>query len=150
MSCFVLQVLRYHQSGEPLWVSDEGKPSEDDIPRCECGSERVFEFQVMMMVTFKAFKSHDNGTFSVCGVFSCSQYFEQKILFFLAKLNSEYSSTQEPTKICLSSKMWLYTAQLIPVRHTSHSYQNLTFSGFFFVQFLSLQLISKDHFCTLK
>lgn len=41
------QVLRYHQNGEPLWVSDEGKPSKDDIPRCECGSERVFEFQIM-------------------------------------------------------------------------------------------------------
>ncbi|CAH3043326.1 unnamed protein product [Pocillopora meandrina] len=41
------QVLRYHQNGEPLWVSDEGKPSEDDIPRCDCGSERVFEFQIM-------------------------------------------------------------------------------------------------------
>ena len=112
MSCFVLQVLRYHQSGEPLWVSDEGKPSEDDIPRCDCGSERVFEFQVMMMVAFKAFKSHDNGTFSMCVVFCCSQCFEQKILFFVAKLK--------------------------------------TFSGVCFVQFLSLQLISKDHFCTLK
>ncbi|PFX34898.1 Programmed cell death protein 2 [Stylophora pistillata] len=41
------QVLRYHQNGEPLWVSDEGKPSKDDIPRCKCGSERVFEFQIM-------------------------------------------------------------------------------------------------------
>ena len=40
------QVLRYHQNGEPLWVSDEGKPNDGDIPKCECGSERVFEFQV--------------------------------------------------------------------------------------------------------
>ena len=94
MSCFVLQVLRYHQNGEPLWVSDEGKPSEDDIPRCDCGSERVFEFQVMMMVAFKAFESCDNGTFSMCGVFCCIQCFEQKILFFVAKLNTEYSFTQ--------------------------------------------------------
>lgn len=39
--------MRYHQNGEPLWVSDEGKPSKDDIPRCKCGSERVFEFQIM-------------------------------------------------------------------------------------------------------
>ena len=143
MSCFVLQVLRYHQNGKPLWVSDEGKPSEDDIPRCDCGSERVFEFQVMMMVAFKAFESCDNGTFSMCGVFCCIQCFEQKILFFVAKLNTEYSFTQmkSPLKFaCLP--MWLYTAQLVSVRHASQSYQNLTFSGFFFVQFLSLQFIS--------
>ena len=42
----IYQVLRYHQNGEPLWVSDEGKPNDGDIPKCECGSERVFEFQV--------------------------------------------------------------------------------------------------------
>ena len=41
------QVLRYHQNGEPLWVSDEGKPNDGDIPKCECGSKRVFEFQVI-------------------------------------------------------------------------------------------------------
>lgn len=38
--------MRYHRNGEPLWVSDEGKPSDGDIPVCDCGSERVFEFQV--------------------------------------------------------------------------------------------------------
>ena len=43
---FYAQVLRYHRNGEPLWVSDEGKPSDGDIPVCDCGSERVFEFQV--------------------------------------------------------------------------------------------------------
>ena len=45
-SCLFYQVLRYHQNGEPLWVSDEGKPNDGDIPKCECGFERVFEFQV--------------------------------------------------------------------------------------------------------
>jgi len=38
--------LRYHRNGEPLWVSDEDQPRKKDIPPCECGSERVFEFQV--------------------------------------------------------------------------------------------------------
>ena len=33
----------------PLWVSDEGKPNDGDIPKCECGSERVFEFQVIVI-----------------------------------------------------------------------------------------------------
>ncbi|GFO10820.1 programmed cell death protein 2 [Plakobranchus ocellatus] len=41
------QVLRYCRGGEPLWVSAHQKPSAEDIPRCCCGKERVFEFQVM-------------------------------------------------------------------------------------------------------
>lgn len=48
------QVLRYHQNGEPLWVCDEGKPNDGDIPKCECGSERVFEFQVIIKILYKA------------------------------------------------------------------------------------------------
>jgi len=47
------QVLRYHQNGEPLWVSDEGKPSDGDIPKCECGSDRVFEFQVITLIQIR-------------------------------------------------------------------------------------------------
>jgi len=43
------QVLRYQQNGEPLWLSDEHRPSDADIPPCTyCGSPRVFEFQVML------------------------------------------------------------------------------------------------------
>lgn len=41
------QVLRYCRGGEPLWVSAFHKPSAEEIPRCSCGAERVFEFQVM-------------------------------------------------------------------------------------------------------
>lgn len=41
------QVLRYQRNGEPLWLSDDHRPSDDDIPPCSyCGSPRVFEFQV--------------------------------------------------------------------------------------------------------
>jgi len=47
-NCLFCQVLRYCQNGEPLWVSDEGKPNDGDIPKCECGSKRVFEFQVSL------------------------------------------------------------------------------------------------------
>ncbi|PVU86645.1 hypothetical protein BB561_006616 [Smittium simulii] len=48
------QILRYARNAdydkdcEPLWVNSFGKPSDDNIPKCElCGSERTFEFQVM-------------------------------------------------------------------------------------------------------
>ncbi|CAL1545453.1 unnamed protein product [Lymnaea stagnalis] len=41
------QVLRYEKGGEPLWVSAHHKPSPEDIPFCSCGSQRIFEFQVM-------------------------------------------------------------------------------------------------------
>lgn len=40
------QVLRYQRHGEPLWVSNK-VPGVNDIPPCNCGSERTFEFQVM-------------------------------------------------------------------------------------------------------
>ncbi|XP_034249089.1 programmed cell death protein 2 [Thrips palmi] len=42
------QVLRYQQNGEPLWLSDDHRPSDADIPPCtHCGSPRVFEFQIL-------------------------------------------------------------------------------------------------------
>ncbi|XP_041359403.1 programmed cell death protein 2-like [Gigantopelta aegis] len=39
------QVLRYDRGGEPLWVSAHNKPT--SIPKCQCGAEREFEFQVL-------------------------------------------------------------------------------------------------------
>ncbi|XP_048586355.1 programmed cell death protein 2 [Nematostella vectensis] len=41
------QVLRYQRGGEPLWVSDEYQPRLEDVPKCQCGSSRQFEFQIM-------------------------------------------------------------------------------------------------------
>ncbi|CAG8483249.1 9480_t:CDS:2 [Acaulospora colombiana] len=47
------QVLRYarlnyeNENADPLWVSDIGKPTPEDIPPCShCNQERTFEFQV--------------------------------------------------------------------------------------------------------
>ena len=62
----LFQVLRYHQNGEPLWVSDEGKPSEADIPLCECGSERVFEFQVIIIIKKVVFDNFVNVCSKTC------------------------------------------------------------------------------------
>ncbi|XP_003215925.4 programmed cell death protein 2 [Anolis carolinensis] len=42
------QIIRYCRNVEgPLWISEENIPQETDIPKCSCGSKRVFEFQVM-------------------------------------------------------------------------------------------------------
>ncbi|XP_053357991.1 programmed cell death protein 2 isoform X1 [Clarias gariepinus] len=41
------QVLRYCREGSPLWVSSKHVPGKDDIPKCPCGANRIFEFQVM-------------------------------------------------------------------------------------------------------
>ncbi|KAI5107926.1 programmed cell death protein 2 [Silurus meridionalis] len=41
------QVLRYCKEGSPLWLSSEHVPSKDDIPKCPCGTNRIFEFQIM-------------------------------------------------------------------------------------------------------
>ena len=41
------QVLRYDKGGKPLWVSSECVPAAKDIPKCSCGEDRQFEFQVV-------------------------------------------------------------------------------------------------------
>ncbi|GAA6111087.1 programmed cell death protein 2 [Tachysurus ichikawai] len=41
------QVLRYCREGSPLWVSSEHVSKKEDIPKCSCGTNRNFEFQIM-------------------------------------------------------------------------------------------------------
>ncbi|XP_061600786.1 programmed cell death protein 2 [Cololabis saira] len=41
------QVIRYSRGGNPLWVSSQHIPSDENIPPCTCGAKRAFEFQVM-------------------------------------------------------------------------------------------------------
>uniref|UniRef100_A0A8C5Z2L3 Programmed cell death protein 2 n=1 Tax=Marmota marmota marmota TaxID=9994 RepID=A0A8C5Z2L3_MARMA len=40
------QILRYGRGTEPIWISGENIPQEEDIPNCPCGAKRIFEFQV--------------------------------------------------------------------------------------------------------
>lgn len=69
------QVLRYHRNGEPLWVSDEGKPSDGDIPVCDCGSERVFEFQVMpqLLNYLQVDCIEESVDWGTLAIYTCSQ-----------------------------------------------------------------------------
>ncbi|XP_023234158.1 programmed cell death protein 2-like [Centruroides sculpturatus] len=39
------QIVRYQRGGMPLWISSSNTPTQ--IPKCPCGSERQFEFQIM-------------------------------------------------------------------------------------------------------
>lgn len=41
------KVLRYCKGGSPLWVSAEHVPRDEEVPECQCGAKRLFEFQVM-------------------------------------------------------------------------------------------------------
>lgn len=41
------QVLRYQRNGKPLWVSKVNIPEESDVPKCSCGADRTFEFQIL-------------------------------------------------------------------------------------------------------
>ncbi|KJE88747.1 hypothetical protein CAOG_00340 [Capsaspora owczarzaki ATCC 30864] len=42
------QVLRYQKGGKPLWISDVAQCAPGAVPRClNCGTQRVFEFQIM-------------------------------------------------------------------------------------------------------
>lgn len=48
VKCASDQVIRFQRTGNPLWISTNNVPGEDQIPNCEdCGSKRVFEFQIM-------------------------------------------------------------------------------------------------------
>lgn len=49
------QVLRYCRAAgaKPLWPSLEGQPKESDIPPClNCGSSRMFEFQLLPQLLY--------------------------------------------------------------------------------------------------
>ncbi|KYQ91176.1 hypothetical protein DLAC_08087 [Tieghemostelium lacteum] len=49
------QILRYSRDEKYpiLWVSDEHKPTSEDIPNCEsCGSKRKFEFQILPQLLY--------------------------------------------------------------------------------------------------
>ncbi|RUS22173.1 programmed cell death protein 2 [Endogone sp. FLAS-F59071] len=47
-TCSYARVEYELDNGEPLWVSNHGKPESADIPPCpHCGGERTFEFQIL-------------------------------------------------------------------------------------------------------
>ena len=58
LSCFmsVLQVLRYDRGGSPLWIAHE--PSPTQVPDCQCGAKRQFEFQVGLKLLTQSYAVH--------------------------------------------------------------------------------------------
>ncbi|XP_055962342.1 uncharacterized protein LOC126687221 [Mercurialis annua] len=49
------QVLRYcrNDSARPLWSTSSGRPSKQDIPKCNyCGSRMIFEFQILPQLLY--------------------------------------------------------------------------------------------------
>jgi len=74
------QVLRYQDSGKPLWISKKGRISDPErqIPPCEaCGARRVFEFQVMpQMLNHLSLDTALNEAsidWGVLAVYTCSE-----------------------------------------------------------------------------
>jgi len=64
------QVIRYNLGKTPLWISSKNIPTPAQIPRCACGSERQFEFQVLpQMINYlgveTTMESIDFGTLCV-------------------------------------------------------------------------------------
>lgn len=70
------QVLRYEWNGDPLWIA---KPTNTEIPNCEnCGSSRVFEFQIMPQLLNKFYDENQEFTsesldWGVIVVYSCAE-----------------------------------------------------------------------------
>ncbi|CAL1280398.1 unnamed protein product [Larinioides sclopetarius] len=73
------QVLRYHRGETPLWVSAEHVPSSKDIPDCECGAKRVFEFQIMpQLLNYLSLDSvQDSIDWGTLAVYTCSKSCEK-------------------------------------------------------------------------
>ncbi|XP_075720479.1 programmed cell death protein 2 isoform X2 [Rhinoderma darwinii] len=68
------QVLRYCKGGEPLWISLQYVPAENDILNCECGAKRAFEFQVMpqLLNHLKVDSLQKSIDWGVLAVYTCS------------------------------------------------------------------------------
>ncbi|XP_040285281.1 programmed cell death protein 2 [Bufo bufo] len=68
------QVLRYCKGGEPLWISLQNVPAENDILNCGCGAKRAFEFQVMpqLLNHLKVDSLQKSIDWGVLAVYTCS------------------------------------------------------------------------------
>ncbi|KAG9469520.1 hypothetical protein GDO78_020303 [Eleutherodactylus coqui] len=68
------QVLRYCRGGDPLWISLQNVPAENDIPNCECGAKRAFEFQVMpqLLNHLKVDSLQESIDWGVLAVYTCA------------------------------------------------------------------------------
>ncbi|MBZ3891366.1 Programmed cell death protein 2 [Sciurus carolinensis] len=69
------QILRYGRGTEPIWISGENIPQEDDIPNCPCGAKRIFEFQVMpqLLNHLKVDRLGRSVDWGVLAVFTCAE-----------------------------------------------------------------------------
>ena len=78
VKCEKDQVIRYQRTGNPLWISANNVPGEDQIPKCEyCGSKRVFEFQIMpqLLDYLKLNNSVDDKSidWGILAVYTCEE-----------------------------------------------------------------------------
>lgn len=69
------QIIRYCLGGTPLWVSSENIATENDIPDCQCGSKRQFEFQVLpQMLNYLGIETTvDSIDWGILCVYTCEQ-----------------------------------------------------------------------------
>uniref|UniRef100_A0A4X2LVJ4 Programmed cell death protein 2 n=1 Tax=Vombatus ursinus TaxID=29139 RepID=A0A4X2LVJ4_VOMUR len=67
------QILRYGRGIDPIWISGENIPQEQDIPNCPCGARRIFEFQVMpqLLNYLKADRLGRSIDWGTLAVFTC-------------------------------------------------------------------------------
>ncbi|XP_002732353.1 programmed cell death protein 2-like [Saccoglossus kowalevskii] len=68
------QVLRYNRGGKPLWVSSENIPKDEEIPACQCGAKRKFEFQIMpqLLIHLNVDSIGESLDWGTLGIYTCS------------------------------------------------------------------------------
>uniref|UniRef100_A0A8C5MDU8 Programmed cell death 2 n=1 Tax=Leptobrachium leishanense TaxID=445787 RepID=A0A8C5MDU8_9ANUR len=69
------QVLRYCRGGQALWMSARNVPSGANIPDCQCGSKRIFEFQIMpqLLNHLRVDSLGDSIDWGTLSVFTCTR-----------------------------------------------------------------------------
>ncbi|XP_066535695.1 programmed cell death protein 2 [Hoplias malabaricus] len=73
------QVLRYCREGSPLWVSSEHVPGKADIPKCPCGANRNFEFQIMpqLLNHLKVDSLEESIDWGTLAIYTCADSCDQ-------------------------------------------------------------------------
>ncbi|XP_072534313.1 programmed cell death protein 2 isoform X2 [Salminus brasiliensis] len=73
------QVLRYCRAGSPIWVSSEHVPSAAEVPKCLCGANRNFEFQIMpqLLNHLKVDRPDASIDWGILAIYTCADSCDQ-------------------------------------------------------------------------
>ncbi|XP_017552072.2 programmed cell death protein 2 [Pygocentrus nattereri] len=92
------QVLRYCRGGAPLWVSSEHVASTADVPKCPCGANRNFEFQIMpqLLNYLKVDRPDASIDWGMLAIYTCTDSCDQGNKYSLEFIWKQDFSEDQP------------------------------------------------------